>query len=81
MAVTGKGDINFNTDNIKISGTLIPENIIDSFLTNIPIIGKIMLGGAAVGVKYTMEGSIDDPQVNANLLSFFAPGFLKNLFD
>lgn len=84
MAITGTGEIDFNSDVIKVKGQLIPENIINKILKNIPVIGSAFNGDRnteALGVSYSVSGSIDDPEVSSNPLSILAPGLMKNLFN
>ena len=38
-------------------------------------------GGGLIGVVYSVEGSMDDPEVSVNPLSALAPGFLRGLFE
>lgn len=84
MAITGTGKIDFNQNEISVKGQLIPENIINKVLKNIPIIGSAFNGDRnkeALGVSYSVSGEINDPEVNSNPLSILAPGLLKNLFN
>ena len=84
MAITGTGDIDFSLNKITMKGQLIPENIINKVLKNIPFIGSAFTGDRnkeALGVSYSVSGQIDDPEVSSNPLSILAPGLLKNLFN
>jgi hypothetical protein len=84
MAITGSGTIDTNKDDIDIKGVIIPENIVNQVLKNVPIL-KDVFGGKkeneALGINYSVKGTIDDPQVDANPLSLLTPGFLRNIFN
>ncbi len=78
----GKLDLVNNTFDIK--GNLIPAYVLNSILDNIPIIGSLLSGGKGEGLfamAYTVQGSMDDPQIDINPLTALAPGFLRNLFE
>lgn len=83
LTFTADGTINFNTDTVKIKGNVTPENIINTAVTSIPILGsafKGKTGHALIGASYTVEGPIDDPKARSNPLSILAPGILKDAF-
>jgi hypothetical protein len=83
LTFTANGTIDFNADTVKIKGSVLPENIINTAVKNIPIIGSAFSGKKGhgfFGASYTMEGSIDDPTVSSNPLSLLAPGALRDVF-
>ena len=84
MAISFDGKIDFNTRQVNINGVLVPQNIINVILRNVPIVNQFFGTKAeegAIGVSFVMQGSIDDPKVYSNPLSILAPGFLKKIFD
>lgn len=82
LAITASGELNFDKNAIKVSGTVIPENILNKAINNIPIIGNFFgSNNAFIGVNYNIEGQIDDPKVYTNPLSMLTPGFLRQIFN
>lgn len=83
LTITGRGTIDFNADQINIKGNVIPENILQTAIRNIPVIGEAFKGNkdhALLGASYTVKGSLDDPEASSNPLSILAPGVLKDIF-
>ncbi len=83
LTFTAEGKVDFNTDTVKIRGTVVPENIINTAVKSIPILGAAFSskkGHAFLGASYTIEGPIDDPKTRSNPLSILAPGVLKEAF-
>lgn len=84
MALSGSGDVSFANNLIDIKGVVIPENIINKALKNLPILSSIFGGkneNEALGVNFKVHGSADDPEVTANPLSILAPGFLRKILQ
>jgi hypothetical protein len=83
LTFTADGFIDFNKDQIKIKGTVVPENILNSAISNIPLIGSAFnskKGNSLIGASYTISGTIDDPKTSSNPLSILAPGVLREAF-
>ncbi len=84
LGLTAKGEIDLASDTVDIEGTLVPAYIINSILSNIPLVGGLLAGepgGGIFAVTYKMQGPRDDPKVTANPLTVLAPGFLRKLFN
>lgn len=82
LAINFKGDVNLVSEKIKVDGVLVPENIIDKILHNIPIINKIFESDDhVVGITFTVTGNPDDPDINVNPLSAVTPSFIKKIFS
>jgi hypothetical protein len=62
----------------------VPAYAINSFLSNIPVIGDLLQGGKGKGLfaaTYTATGKLSKPDFSINPLAALAPGFLRGLFD
>lgn len=86
LGITSKGYINLKTDEIDAEGYVIPANILNQLIGNIPIIGKILSGGSKahkglISVSYKAKGPLKDPKISSNPLSVLAPNFVKGLFS
>lgn len=83
LGITAKGQIDLESDQTDVSGTLVPAYSVNRILGEIPILGRILTGGEGegiLGVTYRVTGAIEDPNVSVNPLSILAPGFLRGLF-
>jgi hypothetical protein len=83
LGITVDGYIDQKFDEISLGGTIIPAYGINSLLSNIPLLGTILVGGKGEGVfsaTYNMQGSVEDPNVNINPLMVLAPGIFRKIF-
>jgi hypothetical protein len=83
LGLTSEGTIDHYRETLNLSGSLAPAYTLNSLLSNIPILGEALAGGkdeALFAATYTMEGSLENPDVNVNPLSMLTPGFLRQLF-
>ncbi|MGF1627538.1 MAG: AsmA-like C-terminal domain-containing protein [Alphaproteobacteria bacterium] len=83
LGITAKGRIDFNNDEIDLTGVVVPAYSINNFLSKIPLLGPLLTGGEGEGiiaVVYSVDGEVDDPDVSVNPLSALTPGFLRGIF-
>ncbi len=84
LALTANGTVDVRNDKIDIEGVVVPENIVNQVLKNVPILKDIFgnkTENEAIGANFTVTGSTDDPEVKSNPLSLLTPGFLRNIFN
>jgi hypothetical protein len=84
LGITIKGKADFEAETVDVGGTLVPAYTVNRILGSIPILGPILTGGeggGVIGVVYSMQGPLDDPDIDVNPLSALAPGFLRGLFE
>ena len=84
LGVHADGNVNLKSDIADIEGTIAPAYVINSFISNIPIIGEVLAGGKGEGLfaaTYTIRGSLDAPTIIVNPLAALTPGFLRNIFS
>ncbi len=84
LGFTVEGKLDRRNRTYALKGNLIPARFLNSILNNIPILGPLLSGGEGEGLfamSYTVTGPFDKPDIAANPLSMFAPGFLRNLFS
>lgn len=80
LGITASGRYELATDIADFSGTIVPAYTVNSLLGNIPVLGKILIGGRGEGVfalSYALRGRADEADVVVNPLSALAPGFLR----
>ncbi|RZI47680.1 hypothetical protein EDM53_00730 [Rickettsiales endosymbiont of Peranema trichophorum] len=70
------GKIDFKTQKLKMSGLLVPANIINSLMSALPFWGTNF-----IATSFTVDGGLqDDPKISVNPLSIIALGPLRKLF-
>ncbi len=82
LGLTATGEIDFARERLRLDGTIVPANTINSLLGKIPLIGKILTGIEGEGVfamTYGIRGPLNRPTVTVNPLTALAPGFLRDL--
>ncbi len=83
LGLTFEGNIQPETDQIDLQGTVVPVDDINKFFANIPVLGDIITLGsrdAIFAATYSVKGKASDPSVSVNPLATLAPGFLRSLF-
>ena len=82
LGLTFEGFINLATDKVDVNGTIIPLSGINSFISNIPVLGNIFAGSEGAGIfaaTYTIKGAMQAPEVAVNPLAVLAPGFVRDI--
>lgn len=83
MGLTFEGTLDRMQDTINASGTIVPASMLNSILSNIPIVGDILTAGsgdAVFAATYTVRGPAKNPTIMVNPLAVLAPGFLRQIF-
>lgn len=83
IGISVDGTVHSDAGTLDASGTVVPANILNTVLGDIPVIGSLLMGGEGqgiIGANFRIAGPIDNPQIAVNPLSVLAPGFLRNLF-
>ncbi|MBN2753051.1 MAG: AsmA-like C-terminal domain-containing protein [Rhodospirillaceae bacterium] len=82
FGVTANGSVNTDSRDVALNGTIIPVNVLNSLITDLPLIGPILGGkdGGLFAMNYTIKGTLDEPDVSVNPLSALVPGGVRSLF-
>lgn len=81
VGLTAEGYYEFEADQLRFVGNLIPAYSISQVLGQIPLLGAILGGDQGLfGVTYVVEGPSSAPEVSVNPLSALAPGILRRMF-
>lgn len=83
FGITTAGTVDTESDALGLKGTIVPFNLVNQVITNIPLLGQI-LGGKDSGLfamNYTIRGNLDEPDVTVNPLSALVPGGVQKLFS
>ena len=81
VGITSKGKITFQS--IDLSGSVVPAYAVNSLPGKIPLIGALFRseeGGGLLGVKYSIDGLLTNPEVHFHPLSSVLPGALGRVF-
>ena len=81
---TADGYIDRPHNLVAVKGSLIPAYGINSFISNVPLLGDILAskkGEGILGVTYSMNGPTDNLDLSVNPLSMLTPGFLRRIWQ
>ena len=83
MGLTAQGFIDYSGDRVDLSGTFVPAYQLNNLITQVPVVGMILGGGAHEGmfaINYRISGPASAPTLSVNPLSAVTPGFLRKIF-
>jgi hypothetical protein len=84
VGATIEGDINYASNQVRMSGTFVPMYGLNNMFGQIPIVGLVLGGGSnegLIGVTYEVVGTPGAPVLRVNPISAMAPGVLRKIFD
>ena len=82
MGMTTQGVVDFEHNDIDVSGTFVPAYQVNTMLSKIPLVGLLLSGGqneGVFGVAYRVHGPMTGPTLTVNPLSAIAPGILRKI--
>jgi hypothetical protein len=82
IGLTTQGAIDFEHNQIDVSGSFVPAYTVNTMLTKIPLVGLLLSGGendGVFGLSYRVRGSMSGPTLTVNPLSAIAPGILRRI--
>jgi len=84
IGATIEGDIDYTSNQVRMSGTFVPMYGLNNMFGQIPIVGLVLGGGSnegLIGVTYEVVGTPGAPVLRVNPISAMAPGVLRKIFD
>ena len=84
FALSFEGQLDYVRDRMAFGGTLTPYQNVNEFLSHVPLLGDVLLGGSDEGLfalRYGLSGRLSDPNVEINPLSVLFPGALRYVAD
>ena len=84
IGATADGYIDRPKGQLALKGSLIPAYMLNSLLSNIPLLGDILTskkGEGIFAVTYSATGNSEQPDINVNPLSALAPGIFRRIFE
>ena len=82
IGLTTQGAIDFEHNQIDVSGSFVPAYSVNTMLTKIPLVGVLLSGGendGVFGLSYRVHGAMSSPTLTVNPLSAIAPGILRRI--
>jgi len=84
IGASADGYIDRPKGQIALKGSLVPAYGLNSFISNVPVIGDILAsrkGEGVFGVTYSLTGNAEQPNLSTNPLSMLTPGILRRIFE
>ncbi|WP_407160331.1 DUF3971 domain-containing protein [Bradyrhizobium sp. STM 3557] len=84
IGLTIEGNIDYNNNQVRMSGTIIPAYGLNNIAGQIPLFGLLLGNGnkeGFIGVTYEVVGTPGKPVVRINPISAMAPGVFRNIFQ
>jgi Protein of unknown function len=84
IGLTIEGNIDYISNQVRMSGTIVPVYGLNNMFGQIPIVGLFLGGGSnegLIGVTYEVVGTPNQPVVRVNPISAMAPGVLRKIFE
>lgn len=84
IGLTAQGRIDFQHNQVDLSGSFVPAYSVNTMLTKIPLVGLLLSGGengGVFGINYRVHGSMSDPTLSVNPLSAIAPGIFHRILS
>ena len=84
LGLTMNGWFEQESDELRLSGVLVPSFGMNSMLGGVPVIGDLFVGREGEGIfslTYSVRGTLSKAQVAVNPLSAVTPGILRRIFE
>ncbi len=82
MGLTFDGYVDLARETVDIGGSYVPAYGLNNLVSNIPVFGQILTGGAHEGIfalNYRVTGQLGAPAVRVNPLSALTPGLFRKI--
>ncbi len=84
IGFTMEGQLSRDLKQVNINGVVIPAYALNALISNIPLVGNLLVGGKGEGlfaIPYRISGPTSNPNVSASAAAALAPGFLRGFFE
>ena len=83
LGITANGSYDFYYDEFDVKGVVAPAYSLNNIISKIPVVGNLLSGkdGTVFAANYSIEGDLENPQININPLSALSPSSLKDLLS
>jgi hypothetical protein len=82
MGLIFEGDVDLTRDTLDISGSYAPLYGLNNLVTNIPVLGPLIAGGAhesVIALNYRVTGRVSAPIVSVSPASLLTPGLFRKI--
>lgn len=81
LGLTFEGEIDKAAGVMDIEGHIVPVSMVNDFLSNIPLFGRILSGGSdsVFAATYELKGEIKAPKSTVNPLAALTPGIIRRI--
>jgi hypothetical protein len=84
LGATMRGKLDYGKHTVFIEGTYVPLYGLNSIPNALPVIGELLggrRGEGLFGINFSIQGTMDSPQVLVNPLSILTPGIFRQIFE
>ena len=84
IGLTIEGSINYNSNKVCMSGTIVPMYGLNNMFGQLPVIGLFLGGGSnegLIGVTYEVVGTPGSPVLRINPISAILPGVTRKIME
>jgi hypothetical protein len=84
IGLTIEGSIDYNSNKVCMSGTIVPMYGLNNMFGQLPVIGLFLGGGSnegLIGITYEVVGSPGAPVLRINPISAILPGVTRKIMD
>jgi AsmA-like C-terminal region len=84
IGLTIEGNIDYNANQVRMSGTIVPVPVLNGIFAPIPFFGTLISGGSNEGmfaVTYEVVGTPNQPVMHINPISAILPGVTRKIMD
>jgi hypothetical protein len=84
IGLTIEGNIDYNSNQVRMSGTIVPVYGLNNIFGQVPVLGLLLGNGnneGLIGVTYEVVGTPDKPVMRVNPISAMAPGVFRKIFE
>ncbi len=81
LGISLEGSVDKRRNHVSVTGTAVPAFVLNTLLSNIPVLGELIFGDGIIGVNFAVSGPREKTEMSVNPLSAVAPGFLRRIFQ
>jgi hypothetical protein len=84
IGLTIEGNIDYSSNQVRMSGTIVPVPVLNGIFAPIPFFGTLISGGSNEGmfaVTYEVVGTPSQPVMHINPISAILPGVTRKIMD
>ena len=79
-----EGYIDRKKETVDMQGEISPMHLVNAIIQKLPILGPLIVGGEGEGmfsIDFSMEGPVDNPEVDSNPLTIIKPRIIERAIE